>query len=68
MNTTLVSTDRCDGCAAQAYVAITKDDKELKFCGHHFNKHGEALDKAGWNIIIDDRELLTRRAVGVEVS
>lgn len=65
---TLVSTDRCDGCNAQAYVRFNKDSKELDFCGHHTTKLGDALDVAGWNISIDTRELLTRRAVGAEVA
>lgn len=65
---TLVSTDRCDGCGTQAYVKLVKGDAELIFCGHHFNKHGDALDEAGWNIVVDTRELLTQRAVGAEVS
>ena len=65
---TLVSTDRCDTCAAQAYVRVNKADMVLDFCGHHFTKLGEALDKNGWSIAIDTRELLTRRPVGAEVS
>lgn len=65
---TLVSTDRCDACGAQAYVRVTKLDKVLDFCGHHFTKFGEPLDNAGWGISIDVRDLLNRRAVGVEVS
>jgi hypothetical protein len=35
----LDATDRCDRCAAQAYVkVIGKNDLSLLFCGHHYNK------------------------------
>lgn len=65
---TLVSTDRCDRCVAQAYVRFNKSSQVLDFCGHHTTKYGDELDKQGWSTSIDTRELLTRRAVGVEVS
>jgi hypothetical protein len=65
---TLVSTDRCDRCNAQAYVRFNKNKLELDFCGHHTTKLGDQLDAAGWSISIDTRELLTRRAVGAEVG
>ena len=65
---TLLSTDRCDRCGAQAYVRFNKGAAELDFCGHHTNYFGDALDKAGWGISIDTRSLLDRRAVGAEVS
>lgn len=58
----LVSTDRCDRCNSQAYVRFNKDNAVLDFCGHHTTKYGDALDKAGWNIAIDTRNLLTQRA------
>jgi hypothetical protein len=64
----LVSTDRCDNCGAQAYVRFNKGASTLDFCGHHAAHHDAALDKAGWSISIDTRELLTRRAVGAEVK
>lgn len=65
---TLVSTDRCDAAGEQAYVRVNKNNMTLDFCGHHFSKYGDALDKDGWSISIDTRELLTKRAVGAEVS
>ncbi len=65
---TLVSTDRCDRCGAQAYVRFNKDAQELDFCGHHTTTYGDTLDSQGWSISIDTRELLTRRAVGAEVA
>lgn len=40
----LDATDRCDRCSAQAYVkVIGKNNLDLLFCGHHYNK---ALDNA----------------------
>lgn len=65
---TLVSTDRCDRCGAQAYVRFNKGTAQLDFCGHHTNAYADSLDKSGWNISIDTRDLLTRRAVGAEVA
>lgn len=65
---TLVSTDRCDRCGAQAYVRYIKGDATLDFCGHHTTKLGDSLDAAGWSLSIDTRDLLTNRAVGAEVS
>jgi hypothetical protein len=65
---TLVSTDRCDYCNAQAYVRFNKGTLELDFCGHHTTKFGDSLDERGWGISLDTRKLLTRRAVGAEVG
>lgn len=65
---TLISTDRCDSCGAQAYVRFNKDELVLDFCGHHAAKYDDSLDEAGWIISIDTRDLLTRRAIGAEVS
>lgn len=64
----LISTDRCDRCGAQAYVRFSKGDSELDFCGHHTTKYGDDLDASGWNIAIDTRDLLTNGAVGAEVK
>lgn len=66
---TLTSTDRCDKCSAQAYVRFTNAEGfELDFCGHHTGKFGDMLDKQGFNIVLDTRELLTRSTVGAKVS
>jgi hypothetical protein len=60
----LDATDRCDRCGAQAYVkVIGKNNSDLLFCGHHYNK---AIDNAvGYDNmmkfvleIIDEREKL----------
>jgi hypothetical protein len=34
----LDATDRCDSCAAQAYVKVIGEPGELLFCSHHYNK------------------------------
>ena len=34
----LDATDRCDRCAAQAYIKVIGKNGELLFCGHHYNK------------------------------
>ena len=56
--------DRCDRCGAQAYVkVIGKNNSDLLFCGHHYNK---AIDNAvGYDNmmkfvleIVDERERL----------
>ncbi len=61
----ILSTDRCDRCGAQAYVQVSRETSTLMFCNHDFNKHSEALDKDGWSISIDERDLLIRKTVEV---
>jgi hypothetical protein len=34
----LDATDRCDSCAAQAYVKVIGKPGDLLFCSHHYNK------------------------------
>jgi hypothetical protein len=34
----LDATDRCDSCAAQAYIKVIGNLGELLFCSHHYNK------------------------------
>ncbi len=64
---TLVSTDRCDKCQSQAYIRVNNDKgQQLDFCAHDYRKYSEALDSQGFTIVIDTRELLTRRPVGAE--
>ena len=42
----------CDQCAtAQAIYLIKLLDGELTFCGHHYNKNKEALDKKAFEVI-----------------
>ena len=39
----LTTADRCDVCAAQAYVRVVLLTGELFFCAHHAREHGERL-------------------------
>jgi hypothetical protein len=42
----------CDQCgSAQAMYLIKLLDGELAFCGHHYNKNKEALDKKAYEIV-----------------
>lgn len=34
----LKAVDRCDRCAAQAYVMVKGSTGDLMFCGHHYEK------------------------------
>lgn len=49
--------DRCDRCAAQAFVIVKGVTGELYFCGHHFTKNEEALTKFAFEII-DERNFI----------
>jgi hypothetical protein len=42
--------DRCDRCAAQAYVKVIGNVGELLFCSHHYNKVVD--DKIGYEKIM----------------
>jgi ArsR family metal-binding transcriptional regulator len=48
----------CDKCgeSAQALYLIKLVDGELAFCGHHYNKFKEALDKVSYEIIQLNKE------------
>jgi len=46
--------DRCDRCAAQAFVLVNFMEGELFFCGHHFSDHELMLREKGYEII-DER-------------
>lgn len=55
----LTAMDRCDKCGAQAKVEVARLKEgekagHLMFCGHHLNKHAEALDKAGYFTVVND--------------
>ena len=42
----------CDACSvARASYIIKLLDGELAMCGHHYNKHREALDKKAYEVI-----------------
>jgi len=56
--------DRCDRCAAQAFVVVqlTADDSSaLMFCGHHFHKHEAALRALDPFAVLDDRHKINAR-------
>jgi hypothetical protein len=47
----------CDQCgSAQALYLVKLMDGELAFCGHHYNKNKEALDKQAYETIELDRK------------
>lgn len=42
----------CDACAsAQALYQVKMIAGELYFCGHHYNKNKEALDKQAFEVV-----------------
>jgi ribosomal protein L37E len=53
----LKMSDRCDRCGAQAFVIVKLVAGELYFCGHHFNKYDEALNKVSFEVI-DERDTI----------
>lgn len=50
----LTALDRCDAdCPAAAKIQVFNiDDKELHFCGHHFDKFEATL--ISWAVVIND--------------
>ena len=52
--------DRCDRCAAQAFVLVKGMAGELMFCGHHFAKHEKALTEFAYEVI-DEREHINQK-------
>ena len=43
--------DRCDRCNAEALTKVTGILGDLLFCGHHYNKNKQALDKVSFEMI-----------------
>ena len=62
---TLSLSDRCDRCAAQAFVRvdIMVSDKVvgLLFCGHHYNANEEKLVSAA-EVIVDERKFINAKS------
>jgi hypothetical protein len=57
----LTLSDRCDSCAAQAFVAaIMTTGLELLFCGHHYRKNEAALVAQGARVH-DERERINAK-------
>lgn len=49
----LTKQDRCDACSAEArYIVVLQSGGDLILCGHHTDKHREALEARG-GIILD---------------
>jgi hypothetical protein len=69
---TLTSLDRCDACAAQAYVHVKGVSGELMFCGHHYEKAistpagYDSMMKFGFEFIDERERLIENRLVGSE--
>lgn len=66
----LKAIDRCDQCAAQAYVLVKGSTGDLMFCGHHYEKimnNPDAYTKmmAFMLEVVDERDrLIENRAKG----
>ena len=66
----LKTIDRCDRCAAQAYVMVKGSTGDLMFCGHHYEKimnDPDAYTKmmAFMLEVTDERErLIENKAIG----
>lgn len=46
----LDTTDRCDGCGAQAYVEVTIYGTDMLWCAHHWREYEEKLVLAATKI------------------
>lgn len=56
-NYILTAQDRCDRCAAQAYVKVTGVTGSLYFCAHDYAKHEDAVKNFAFEIV-DERDRL----------
>lgn len=70
----LKAIDRCDRCAAQAYVMVKGSTGDLMFCGHHYDKimnNPDAYTKmmAFMLEVVDERDrLVENRSKGESYS
>ena len=62
---TLLATDRCDTCGAQAYVRYAMRQGDLTFCAHHSNRLHSVLISQGASISEDDRPVLIAEESGM---
>ena len=54
----LTAADRCDRCAAQAYVRVVlPGGADLLFCGHHWNRHEAALRPQAEQVVDETHRL-----------
>lgn len=52
-------TDRCDRCNAQAYVRVVlPGGTDLLFCGHHWNRHEDALRPQAAEVVDETHRLV----------
>jgi hypothetical protein len=62
----LTAADRCDRCAAQAYLRVTlPGGGELLFCAHHAREHGERLREVAVSIH-DETDKIEETLVGAD--
>lgn len=50
----ITAMDRCDRCAAQAYVRYDLNGFDLLLCVHHNREHGDALLAKGARVLEDN--------------
>jgi hypothetical protein len=66
----LTLSDRCDRCAAQAFVKVVGVTGDLLFCAHHYNKimdnavGYDAMMKFAYEIVDEREKLIENRLVG----
>ena len=61
----LAVSDRCDVCAAQAYVQVKGVSGEILFCGHHYDKaNGDKLQAFAFEVIDERERLVENRLIG----
>jgi hypothetical protein len=54
----LSTTDRCDRCAAQAYVRVVlPGGVDLLFCGHHWSRHEPVLRAQAVEVVDETHRL-----------
>jgi hypothetical protein len=60
----LSATDRCDRCAAQAYVRVVLNGgSDLLFCGHHWSQHEAVLRPKAETVIDETHRLVATSSV-----
>lgn len=65
----LTIADRCDAseCSAQAFVLVEVPVQssdlplDVRYCGHHFNKHSAGLAGKGARVVYDNRHLINSK-------
>jgi hypothetical protein len=52
--------DGCDKCGVQAFVKVTTNSGELRFCGHHYAENEEKIAELGYTTEDNRAKLLLR--------